>query len=269
MFQASAKVLASAAIGAVFGLSGATESLAQDADVAPAQRVASAWEFVVAPYFVAANITGTSQIGRLPGTDLDVGTNTILENLHFGGMIRLEALYRQRFGAFIDVAYMKLGAATDTPLTGGRVRIGARQLIAEGMLTYRLFQNQQTWVEAYAGTRYWDITLDINANGTVAGNFVQDWGDEWWDPVIGARFLHQFNDRWSVNFRGDVGGFGVGSEFSWNLQGGVGYHFNDTWSVHAQYKGLGVNYENGKSGSASFAYDTITHGPLVGVRARF
>lgn len=269
MFRTSAKYLASSLLGSAICLFGCLNSFAQSADVKPAERVAAGWNFVIAPYFVGANINGTSQIGRLPATDLDVGTDTILKNLHFGGMIRLEAQYQQRFGALIDIAYMKLGAATDTPLTGGRVRIGVRQMIAEGMLSYRFFQNDRTWLEAIAGTRYWNVTLDVNANGTIAGNFSRDWGDDWWDPVIGARVFHQVNQRWSTNLRGDIGGFGVGSDFSWNLQGGIGYHFNDIWSAHAQYKALGVNFKNGKSGVESFSYDTITHGPLIGIRASF
>lgn len=270
MLRVKTSCIAPILLGAAAWMGGAWPGFAQDTISTPSQRVASAWEFVVAPYFVGANITGQSQIGRLPATDLDVGTGTILENLHFGGMIRLEALYRQKLGAMVDIAYMKLGAAKNTPLTsGGRVRFGARQMIAEGMLTYRLFQNEATWVEAIAGGRYWDVTLGINATGTIAGDFVQDWGDDWLDPVIGARVMHRFNDHWSANLRGDIGGFGLASDFSWNLQGGVGYQFNRTWAAHLQYKVLSVDYDNGETGAARFAYDTITHGPLIGVVARF
>ena len=85
------------------------------------------------PYFVAANITGTSQVGRLPNADIDIGTDDILENLRFGGMIRSEVIYQQKVGAMLDVAYMNLGTATDTPRGGGRIRVGVSQLILEGM----------------------------------------------------------------------------------------------------------------------------------------
>ena len=36
----------------------------------------------------------------------------------------------------------------------------------------------------------------------------------WLDPLVGVRFNHEFNDRWSVVLRGDVGGFGVSSELA-------------------------------------------------------
>jgi hypothetical protein len=233
------------------------------------ERIDRAWEFLIAPYFVGANITGTSRIGRLPSTDLDVGTSDILENLRFGAMMRAEALYQQKFGAMVDVAYMNLGTATDTPLTGGRVRVGGSQLILETMLFYRAYKTTQSSIDIYAGGRYWDISLDLDATGTIAGNFDINRGDNWLDPVIGVRGFHMFNDKWSVSGRGDVGGFGAGSDFSWNAQAGVGYHFNNTWSAHLQYKALSVDYDNNKPGTSRFAYDTITHGPLIGIAARF
>ena len=233
------------------------------------QRIDRAWEFLIAPYFVAANITGTSQVGRLPATDIDISTGDILENLKFGAMIRAEALYRQRFGAMLDVAYMGLGSSADVRAGRGRISVGVDQTIVEGMLFYRVYNSPQTSVDLYAGGRYWDIDLDLNAQGTFVGNFDFSRGDDWIDPVIGIRAFHMFNDKWSANARGDIGGFGVASDFTWNVQGGFGYHFNRTWSAHMQYKALSVDYDNDKSGTDSFAYDTITHGPLLGVVARF
>ncbi|WP_008193238.1 hypothetical protein [Roseibium alexandrii] len=233
------------------------------------ERVAKTWEFIIAPYLVGANITGTSQVGRLPATNIDVGTSDILSNLRFGFMGRAEAVYQQRFGAMVDVAYMNLANSTDALLPGGRIRVGGDQLIVEGMLLYRAYSTQQSYFDLIAGARYWDINLDFNRTGTVAGNFYISRGADWIDPVIGVRGFHKLNEKWSVSGRGDIGGFGAASDFTWNVQAGVGYHFNEVWSTHLQYKALGVDYSNGKSGIDSFAYDTVTHGPLLGVVARF
>lgn len=265
-------------LGLILFATGLPLTMVQAADLPPSpivetypanDRINRTWEFLIAPYFVAANITGTTQVGRLPSTDIDVGTGDILENLRFGAMVRAEALYQQKFGAMLDVAYMGLGASADSRVGGGRISVGVDQLIVEGMLFYRVHNSPQTSVDLYAGGRYWDINLDLNANGTFAGSFDISRGDDWIDPVIGIRAFHQFNDKWSANARGDIGGFGVASDFSWNVQAGVGYHFNQTWSAHLQYKALSVDYDNDKSGTNRFAYDTITHGPLLGVAARF
>ena len=73
---------------------------AQDAGSGASSRDAgsSNWEFVLAPYLVGANITGDTKIGRLPSTDLDVGSDDIFGNLKFGFMGRAEALYQQKVG---------------------------------------------------------------------------------------------------------------------------------------------------------------------------
>ncbi len=235
----------------------------------PVERINRTWEFLFAPYLFGANITGTSQVGRLPNTPLDVGFDDILNNMRFAAMARAEALYRQKVGVIVDLSYTNLGNATDTPLTGGRARFDVKQTIIEGLLSYRAFAGQKGSVDVYGGARYWDVSLGLNATGTIAGNFNVSRGDSWVDPVIGLRGFYQMTEKWSVNARGDVGGFGVGSDFTWNVQGGIGYHFNETWSTHVQYKALGVDFDNGRTGTGSFAYDTVTHGPLLGLVARF
>lgn len=233
------------------------------------EKADKAWEFVIAPYALAPFIAGDSTIGRLPGANLSVTPGTILENLHMGGMLHLEALYNNRFGAIFDIAYMNLGSSTTTPITGGRLRAKIKQTVVEGYLTYAVFNDEKTRIDAYAGGRYWNLDIDFAASGTIAGSFNFNPNTNWFDPVIGFRAIHRFNETWSARAQGDIGGLGAGSDFTWLLQAGVGYHFNETWSLHAQYKALSVDYDNGKSGASRFTYDTITHGPLLGVAARF
>ncbi len=258
-------------VGAVLVLMVSTsKTLAEPARTdAPDLGAGRNWEFVFAPYALAPTITGSSTIGRLPATDLNVGTDKILENLNFGAMVHAEALYSQKFGVIVDIAYMNVGAATDTPLTGGRVRSKISQLIVEGLASYRFLDTGPTSVEAFAGGRYWDIDIGFNGTGTAVGNFNLDRGDDWFDPVIGVRAIHAFDEHWSVRGRGDIGGFGIGADFTWSAQAGVGYAFDETWSLHLQYRAISVDFDNGKSGTGKFAYDTITHGPQFGLAVKF
>lgn len=46
-----------------------------------------------------------------------------------------------------------------------------------------------------------------------------DGSKDWVDPIIGLRWLWGFSDRWSLKLRGDIGGFGVGSDFAWQAAG--------------------------------------------------
>ena len=234
----------------------------------PDVRVDRTWKFVVAPYLLAPTIQGNSRIGRLPNTSLDVSPGTIFENLQFGAMGHFEALYDNRFGATLDVAYMDLGKGRSFPRVGGSIDAGVKQLVTEAFFGYRFWHQDRNWAEAYAGGRWWYNQLKVNAN-TPANTFTRTITEQWIDPVIGVRGQIFVAPKWSLFGSGNVGGFGLVSDFTWGLQGGVGYHFNDRVALHLQYKATGVDYDNGKSGRSAFSYDTVTHGPLMGVAISF
>jgi hypothetical protein len=72
----------------------------------------------------------------------------------------------------------------------------------------------------------------------------------------------------SVSLRGDVGGFDVGSKFTYNAVGLVGYNISPVVSVWLGYRVLGVNYESG-SGFNKFKLDVTFYGPITGIIFRF
>jgi hypothetical protein len=72
--------------------------------------------------------------------------------------------------------------------------------------------------------------------------------------------------------RGDIGGFDAGSTFSWNVLGAYSWQFAThagvTYSGVVGYRALGVDFEKG-SGAGRYEYDTVQHGPLIGLTASF
>jgi hypothetical protein len=67
-----------------------------------------------------------------------------------------------------------------------------------------------------------------------------------------------------VTALGAIGGFGVGSDFSWQAAGLVGYRFglfsDDNARGLAAYRALCQDYKSG-SGSNAFKWDMTLHGP--------
>jgi len=43
------------------------------------------------------------------------------------------------------------------------------------------------------------------------------------DPIIGARYNWNITDRWKLMIRDYIGGFGVGSDFTWNAAALIDY----------------------------------------------
>ena len=90
---------------------------------------------------------------------------------------------------------------------------------------------------------------------------------EWVDPVVGARIRHQIAPGRELTLIGDVGGFGAGSEFSWQAVATYGFDVNCFGSpLHTVigYRALAVDFsEDGRFGKN--ALDVVQHGPVMGV----
>ena len=221
------------------------------------------WDFVVAPYLVAPAITGDASVGRLEGIDVDVDAADIIDALELGGMIRLEAHHRSGFGANLDYSFMILEERGPLPADLGDVRAEIFQGTFEAHGSYRI-DTGRAIVDLYAGLRWFDIDLDATAT-TPFGELTAERGDSWVDPLLGARAITPIANRWRFLASGDIGGFSIGSDLSWRVQGGVVWDAGDWFSLAVNYMALGVDRESGTPGTPDrFIYDTITHGPFIG-----
>ncbi len=84
---------------------------------------------------------------------------------------------------------------------------------------------------------------------------------KWVDPIIGGRFTTDLTKFLVFMFRADVGGFGIGSNFEWNIASGIGYRLANI-TFMAAYRIWYANYESG-SGENLFVYDMTTSGPGI------
>ena len=74
----------------------------------------------------------------------------------------------------------------------------------------------------------------------------------------------------AVWFRGDIGGFSIGSssDLTWTLTAMLELDLSDTWSLAAGYRYVDVDWTKG-SGIHRFEFDYKIHGPLLGAIIRF
>jgi hypothetical protein len=226
------------------------------------------WNFVVAPYLLVPSITGDASLGRLDGADVDISGSDILKSLELGAMLQVEARHSSGWGAMLNYAFMDLSNDFSGPLGYAEVDTDIFQGILEGFATYRV-EYQGGTVDLYGGVRWWDIGIDVDAD-TPLGSASYSRDEDWVDPVFGARWMPRVSESFRLLAQGDIGGFGVASDFTWCAQAGVIWDASQTTSVALLYKALGVDYQSGTRGTRSFfEYDTITQGPLVGLILRF
>jgi hypothetical protein len=227
------------------------------------------WRFSIEPYLLALSIDGDTSIGRATGVDVDVDFSDILEKLEAAFMINASAYHKSGWGVIIDYGFMILGADTSGP-KDGVIDAEVRQGILEAFIAKQLPLQQGHW-ELYTGIRWWDNDIDVTVQSAIGpGSINPQIKEGWVDPVIGAKLQIPLLEKFELVFRGDVGGFGVSSDFTAHIATGFHYRFTDMISLDVLYKALWVDYETGTAGSPGyFSYTTVTHGPILGVIFEF
>jgi hypothetical protein len=222
-------------------------------------------EWTITPYAWIAGFDGTlGTEGTPPGLNggrIDVDTSGV-KLKQVGAMLHLN--WRQgRVSAFGDWAYANIKADSPTPFAtlyaGTDVKV--RGNIVEANVGYDLLPAADSHVDLYGGVRFYDLHLDLALRqGTLPGASVGG-SSSWADAVVGVRGVTRFADKWEAFASADVGG--GGSDLSWDLYGGVGYHFS--WgSLIAGYRHLHVNYVKN-----TYKIDGALTGPLIGASFRF
>lgn len=140
-----------------------------------------------------------------------------------------------------------------------------------------------TAIDVLAGARYWyqeaslklalDVNLDISDLVVSRGIAIARSGHvDWVDPVVGARIRHKLGPGQELLLRGDIGGFDVGSQFSWNIVAAYSFEIcaqdGVTYSGVLGYRLLDVDYTQGE-GRTRYEYDVLQHGPLTGLTISF
>jgi len=88
---------------------------------------------------------------------------------------------------------------------------------------------------------------------------------------VGGRLILNFTDEVSFLTSGDIGGFGVGSDFSSRLLAAFGYHtklFGMDATFLVGYQALYIDFSVG-SGSHKAELNMTMHGPIVGTLILF
>jgi hypothetical protein len=250
------------------------------ADLAPAPDT-NEWHFTLAPYAWAAGLNGDVGLFGFAPVDIDIPFSDIIQNLDFAAMGVGEA-HNGTWGVFVDLNYINLSAdksgsrALERDLferfdVEAQVSASAdiTEFIGTVMGQWRPIDSQEMILDLMAGARYWNIENDIEITGTVSGGgplgaeitrqVSGSDGAAWVDPMLGVKSRINTETPFYLTGWGLIGGFGVGSDFNWDVMGGVGYEWTEKFSTVLGYRALGVDYSND-----GFVYDVIQQGVAFG-----
>lgn len=266
----------------------------------PASVDPDAWRFRATAYAWLINTSGNAT-ARGQTTDFNANFVQLIQKSDslIGWMSYFEA-DKGKVGVYADFVWTKLGFSNSTasyrnPIGGLQLSSVANQALTFSMTivevggVYEVVRwpgsgSSFTAVDALLGFRYWNNSVDMtfDRSGTVdfsrlgfevsrsfaighSGNI------DWIDPIIGFRVRHQFTPNQELLVRGDIGGFGLGSQFAWQAVAGYSYAWQfDGYALAGLigYRALSTSYTAGY-GTDTRGIDVLLHGPIIGVSLRF
>jgi hypothetical protein len=256
--------------------------------------VVPGWTYRVTPYGWLTSMDGTQTV-RGRSVKVDASFIDIVEKSDT--LVALMGNFEARNGPFAlygDLVWSKVGveggnvrtrtlAPGVTGTLGTSLSLDIEMATIEVGAAYEVARSGLLSFDVLAGARYWHQEADLSFEiaGAVdigalqiagAKAFARSGSVDWLDPVIGARVRYAVAPGHELFLRGDIGGFGAGSDFSWQAFGGYGFDFGTyngiTFSGIVGYRALSVDYAQGE-GRRLYEFDMLQHGPLFGISARF
>jgi len=219
--------------------------------------------FQITPYAWATGLGGTLTVGAQT-VAIDRSFSDVLRDLD--GAFFLSGYGRtNRFVFLGDLSRSsssRAGILTAPPAPAplpaeGRLRQTSVTLAAG----YRVAETPDVRLDLVGGLRHWRVSAraDVPALGVSVSRSAS-----FTDPIIGARLLADIAPNWSALLYADIGGFGVGSEFTGQFVATVNHAVSDNLFISAGYRHMQVDYRTG-----GLRVDARLSGPILGATWRF
>ncbi len=238
------------------------------------------WQFSILGYLWAPTIKGSLSFPIAnTGGSFNLDPNDIFNNINAAFMGSFGVMYN-RWGFFTDVLYLDLGHSKsgqkdftlpnqDTVGISAYVNLDMKAWIVTSAFQYRVVEQPDFVMNTLVGARYlylkpslsWyfsrnpdDPTVPRGGERSISGDKV--------DAIIGFKGQWMFGEHhaWAIPVYADVGG--GGSKLTWQLAGGVAYHWQ-AWEFGALYRK--INYHINSSGLT----DLSIAGPMIGAVYRW
>lgn len=237
------------AIGAAILAAVASPALAQSQD----------WSGQVTIYGWGAGVTGDfTPFTGAPTLSFEKSLSDVLEDLD-AAFFATALARRGDLVLFGDLTYSAASRGGLTPLGPASGEVTMRSLtLAAGQ---HFDMGGGTGLDVMGGLRAWSIDGQVSV--PAVGVDVAP-GQEFVDPILALRALTPLSERWSLLGYMDIGGFGVGSDLTWQIAVTANYKASERVYVSAGWRHLYVDYADGGT-----RFEGAMSGPLIGVTLQF
>lgn len=232
------------------------------------------FSFRIAPYFWLAGVNGDFTVRGIPFS-VDKSFTQIVDKADsvFGLFARVDLRY-DRLGFYVDGGYTRMRFSTGftTPVGSGTAFSTVNMGITDFAFNFRLLggvsaagRDTGYAVDVLLGGRY----MYLGSHVSLANGIAVQAARGWIDPIGGVEGYVNLGEHFRISLHGDVGA--ATSTLTWSGAGTVSYLFGIgrvEGSVFLGYKAISEEYSSG-SGSNRLSWNTILHGPVIGVGFTF
>jgi len=212
----------------------------------------SEWNFNLRPYFFLSGISGSVTVP--PTFPMNSRFGDLLKHVKLGAFINFTA-QKGQWGASGDFQYINLYGEGSGFLD---VSLDLKNIIGEVDVFYQ--PDTAPTLRFLVGVRAYSVKQTITIEGIelpAASTVVVD-------PILGAYGSWKLGDRWDFELRGDIGGYGISSEFTYQLMALFHCEITESLAIPFGYRVLGYQIKQDE-----ILMDMRMAGMVLGLDIRF
>ena len=226
------------------------------------------WNVSLTPFLLLPNVNGNID-SKFLSANYGIGTADFVNTLNGTFMVNAEAW---KGGFFLTPSYIYNHNEIDKTLwtsPGEKLSFNVNPVykrhIAELIGGWRINLDNKFFFDPYIGLRYTHYEISGNFSTNLQ---TQDFSEvaQYWDPVLGIKIHYYPHPRIPIEFRGDIGGFGLGSDFTWSTFINTGYSVAPWLDCIVGFAALGNSYHTTNVLGGDVSLESITYGFDFGLR---
>lgn len=223
-------------------------------------------DFRFSPYVWFAGLKG--DMGTVPPASVPVDVSAVdaAKDTRLSFMALLEAK-KGKHGVLVDFIYTDVRSEEDLiPSLNLVLQSKTKTALATLAYQHTVVEAEPFAVDLFAGLRGWSIDSVLQFGGgagLLAGRRIEN-DETWIDPVLGVKVRVPISKGFYASGGAGTGGFGVGSDFFYDVSLNAGYQWNEAVGTVIGYRIFGVDYEND-----GYIYDVVQQGWQLGLTWAF
>ena len=180
---------------------------------------------------------------RIPSASTVIDPGQLISHLTWVPFFGSAEFRYGSYGLVLDYIHapLKAGVSTQNILFNG-ANAGLTLDSGTAVFLYRAIAMPDQYVDVGLGVRGWGLDGSISLSQGLLPAVAVSNGLSWADPLIAARYHHDLGNGFSATAYGDVGGFGAGAHFDWQLLGTIDYAANSWIDLHGGFRDLSFSY---------------------------